>query len=116
MSSHDGFQFLSEPLYFLLEPDQFILLCCGFDFFDLLILVLHLDLIELGVVVNDLNCEGTLNDVWSGPPPLVWVELAASPFWLEPTAVVGMLAGCNWTYGIVSEVGCSAPSAMVGRT
>jgi hypothetical protein len=55
MSSHDGFLFLSEPLYFLLDPDQFLLLFYNFDFLSFLILVLHLDLVELRVIVNDLN-------------------------------------------------------------
>jgi hypothetical protein len=53
--SHDGFLFLLEPLYFLLDPNQFLLFCCSFDFLGFLIPVLHLDLIELWVVVNDLN-------------------------------------------------------------
>jgi hypothetical protein len=55
MSSHDGFLFLSEPLYFLLDPDQFLLLFYSFDFLNFLIPVLHLDLVELGVIMNDLN-------------------------------------------------------------
>jgi hypothetical protein len=45
LSSHDGILFLPEPLYFLLDPDQFLLLYP----------VLHLDLIKLRVTVNDLN-------------------------------------------------------------
>jgi hypothetical protein len=28
--------------------------------------------------------------------------------------VVDMLAGCSWTCGVVSKVGCSAPSVIVG--
>jgi hypothetical protein len=55
MSSHDGFLFLTEPLYFLLDPDQFLLLFYSFDFLGFLILVLHLDLVKLRVIVNDLN-------------------------------------------------------------
>jgi hypothetical protein len=55
LTSHDGILFLREPLYFLLDPDHFILLCCSFDFLNFLILVLHLYLIELWVIVNDLN-------------------------------------------------------------
>jgi hypothetical protein len=51
--------------------------------------------------------------VWA--PPLVWVELAAPPFWLEPAAVVNVLSGCGWTRGMVSKVGCFTPLAMVGR-
>jgi hypothetical protein len=38
----------------------------------------------------------------------------ALPFYLEP-AVVVMLGGCVWAWGMVSEVGCSASSAMLGR-
>jgi hypothetical protein len=55
LMSHDGFLFLPEPLYFLLDPDQFLLLCYIFDFLGFLIPVFHLNLIELWVVVNDLN-------------------------------------------------------------
>jgi hypothetical protein len=47
-------------------------------------------------------------------PPLVWVELIAPPFWLEPAAV-DILAGSDWTCGMVLEVGYSMPSVMVGR-
>jgi hypothetical protein len=43
------------------------------------------------------------------------VKPVAPPFWLEPVVVVGMLAGYSWTFGMVSEVGRFAPSAMVGR-
>jgi hypothetical protein len=46
---------LPEPLYFLLDPDRYFLLCYSFDFLSFLIPVLHLDLIELWVVMNDLN-------------------------------------------------------------
>jgi hypothetical protein len=118
LMSHDGFLFLHEPLYFLLDSDQFILLYCSFNFLSFLIPVLHLDLIELWVVVNDQTKigKGVHGNVWCGSPPLVWVELAASPFWLEPTALVRMLAGWNWTGGMVSKVRCSAPSMMVGRS
>jgi hypothetical protein len=52
---HDGFLFLLEPLYFLLDPDQFLLFCSSFDFLSFLIPVLHLDLIELGVTMDDLK-------------------------------------------------------------
>jgi hypothetical protein len=55
LSSHDGFMLLPEPLYFLLDPNQLLLLYCSFDFLCFLILVLHLDLIELGVVKDDLK-------------------------------------------------------------
>jgi hypothetical protein len=55
LSSHDGFLLWPEPLYFLLDPDQFLLLYYSFDFLDFLILVLHLNLIELDDNMNDLN-------------------------------------------------------------
>jgi hypothetical protein len=35
--------------------------------------------------------------------------------WLESTAMVDMLACYSWTCGMVSKVGCSTPSVMVGR-
>jgi hypothetical protein len=47
LSSHDGFLFLTEPLYFLVDPDQFLLLYCSIDFPSFLVPILHLDLIEL---------------------------------------------------------------------
>jgi hypothetical protein len=55
LTSHDGFLFLPESLYFLMDPDRYFLLCYSFDFLSFLIPVLHLDLIELWVVMNDLN-------------------------------------------------------------
>jgi hypothetical protein len=45
--SPNGFLILLEPLYFLLDPDQFLLLYYSFDFLGFLIPVLHLDLVEL---------------------------------------------------------------------
>jgi hypothetical protein len=48
---HDGFLFLMEPIDFVLDSDQLLLLLFyGFIFIP----VLHLDLIELGVALNDL--------------------------------------------------------------
>jgi hypothetical protein len=41
LPSHDGFLLLSEPLYLLLYPNQFFLLCCSFVLFCFLIPVLH---------------------------------------------------------------------------
>jgi hypothetical protein len=114
LSSHDGFLLLPEPLYFLLDPDQFLLFCCSFDFFSFNIPVLHLDLIERSSWMTCTD-EGALGSHWCGAPLLVWVELVAPPFWLEPIAVVGILVGCSWTCGMASKVGCSAPSRMVGR-
>jgi hypothetical protein len=52
--SHDGFLFLSKPLYFLLNTGQLLLLCCGFIFFSFLVPILHLDLVELSVALNIL--------------------------------------------------------------
>jgi hypothetical protein len=52
LPSHDGFLFLPEPLYFQLNPGQLLLFCCGFILFDLLIPILHLDLVELSVALN----------------------------------------------------------------
>jgi hypothetical protein len=51
---HDGFLFLMEPLNFLLDSDQFLLLFYGFVFISIFILVLHLDLIKLDIALNDL--------------------------------------------------------------
>jgi hypothetical protein len=55
MAPHDGFLFLLEPLYFLLDSDQFLVIYSSFDFLSFLMPVLHLDLIRLGVTVNDLK-------------------------------------------------------------
>jgi hypothetical protein len=49
------FFFLPEPLYFLLDPDQFLLFYNSFDFLSFLILFLHLDFFELGVAMDDLK-------------------------------------------------------------
>jgi hypothetical protein len=62
--------------------------------------------------------EGAHRGDWCGAPPLVWVELVPSPFWLEPMAVVVdmLLVGlCSWTSGISPKAGCSGPSVMVER-
>jgi hypothetical protein len=55
LTPYDGFLFLSEHLYFLLDPDQFFLFYNHFDFLSFLIPVLHLDLIKLGVTMDDLK-------------------------------------------------------------
>jgi hypothetical protein len=54
---------------------------------------------------------------WCGAPLLVWVELAPPRLWLDTTAVVeALLARCStWTFGMLLEVGCSEPSAMLER-
>jgi predicted CDP-diglyceride synthetase/phosphatidate cytidylyltransferase len=54
LSSHNGFLFLPELLYLLLDLDQFFLLCCSFVFFSFLIPFLHLNLIKLNVAMNGL--------------------------------------------------------------
>jgi hypothetical protein len=54
LPSHDAFLFLPKPLYFLLNPGQLLLLCCDFIFFDFLIPILYLDLVELSVALNVL--------------------------------------------------------------
>jgi hypothetical protein len=48
----DGFLFLAEPLNLLLESEQ-LLFCC-FIFGGLFLQVLHLDLLELGISLDDL--------------------------------------------------------------
>jgi hypothetical protein len=54
LPSHDGFLFLLELLYFLLNPGQLLLFCCGFIRFSFLVPILHLDLVELSVALNIL--------------------------------------------------------------
>jgi hypothetical protein len=115
LSSHDGFLFLPNRLYFLLDPDQFLLLYCSFDFLSFLVLVLHLFWSNSGSPWMTWTGEGSLSDVWCGAPPLVWVELASLPFWLEHAAVVDMLTSCSWTCGMVWKVGCSSSSTMVEK-
>jgi hypothetical protein len=55
LEPHDGFLFWPEPLYFLLNHHQFLLFYRSFNFLSFLIPVLHLDLIELGVTMEDLK-------------------------------------------------------------
>jgi hypothetical protein len=50
---HEGFLFLTEPFNFLLGSDQFLLFC-GFVFISFFVPVLHMDLIKLGIALNDL--------------------------------------------------------------
>jgi hypothetical protein len=54
LTSHHGFLFLPEPLFFLLIPGQLLLFCCGFILLGFLIPILHLDLVELSVALNIL--------------------------------------------------------------
>jgi hypothetical protein len=54
LSSHDGLLLLSKPLYFLLDPDQLILVDLGFLFFCF-VPILDLDLVELGFALVDLR-------------------------------------------------------------
>jgi hypothetical protein len=53
LSSHDGLLLLSKCLYFLLDPDQLILVDLGFLFFYF-ISILDFDLVELGFALVDL--------------------------------------------------------------
>jgi hypothetical protein len=55
LSSHDGLLFLPKPFYFLLDPDQLVLLSCGIIFIYFFVLVLDLDLIKLGVALDNLQ-------------------------------------------------------------
>jgi hypothetical protein len=52
LSSQDGFLFLPEPLNFLLDSGQFLLLCCYFIFLGFFIPIMVLDLIELCVSLS----------------------------------------------------------------
>jgi hypothetical protein len=54
LPSHNGFLFLLKPLYFLLSPGQLLLFCCGVIFFNFLVPILHLDLVELNITLNIL--------------------------------------------------------------
>jgi hypothetical protein len=51
---HDGFMLLLEPLYFLWNPGQLLFFCCSFISFIFLILILHLDLVELNTALDIL--------------------------------------------------------------
>jgi hypothetical protein len=51
---HAGFLFLMEPLNFLLDSDQFLLLFYDFIFVIFFISILHLDSVRLGAALNDL--------------------------------------------------------------
>jgi hypothetical protein len=51
---HNGFMFLTEPLDFLLDSNQLLLFFYGFVFISFLIPVLHLDLVKLRIILNDL--------------------------------------------------------------
>jgi hypothetical protein len=51
---HDGFLLLTEPLNFLLDSDQFLLLLCSIIFIGFFILVLHLNLFKLDIALDDL--------------------------------------------------------------
>jgi hypothetical protein len=52
MSSHDGLLFLLEAFYFLLDPDQLLLLIYSLVFFCFFILVVDLDLLKLSVALD----------------------------------------------------------------
>jgi hypothetical protein len=51
---HDRLLFMPESLDFLLDSDQHLLLFCSLVFISFFIPVLHLDLIKLGVALNEL--------------------------------------------------------------
>jgi hypothetical protein len=60
--------------------------------------------------------EGARGGDWCRAPLLGWVELTPPPIWLDPVAVVDMLAGwCSWTSGMSPKAGFSGPSVMAGR-
>jgi hypothetical protein len=63
--------------------------------------------------IGEAACGGD----WCGAPLSVWVELAALPLWLDPTAMVDiLLAGwCSWTLRMSPKVECSDPLVMVER-
>jgi hypothetical protein len=49
-------------------------------------------------------------------PLLVWLELAPSPFWLDPVVIVDIVAGwCSWSLGMLPKFVCSDPSMMVDK-
>jgi hypothetical protein len=54
LSSHDGLLFLSQFLYFLLDPDQLTLVSFGFLFFCF-VPILDFNLVELGFALVDLQ-------------------------------------------------------------
>jgi hypothetical protein len=58
--------------------------------------------------------EGALGGDWCRAPSRVWVELTPQLLWLEP-ATVDMFARC-WVARVLSKVGCSEVSVIVGRT
>jgi hypothetical protein len=52
LPSHNGFLFLPEPLYFLLNAAQPLLFFCGFVLFDFHEPILHLNLVEISIALN----------------------------------------------------------------
>jgi hypothetical protein len=62
--------------------------------------------------------KGALGGDWCGAPPLVWVELVPPSFWLEPAAVVDMLACCSfegWVFCGFGDGGESLSGWVVKR-
>jgi hypothetical protein len=51
----DGFLFLTEPLDFLLDSEQLLLLFYNFIFISFFVPVLHLKLVVLSAALNDLR-------------------------------------------------------------
>jgi hypothetical protein len=85
LSSHDGLLLLSKPLYFLLDPDQLILVDLGFLFFCF-VPILDLDLVELGFALVDLRRRWK----WVGIEVLV-----TSVALVVTTVVVDILVCCS---------------------
>jgi hypothetical protein len=54
LASHDGLLFLSQPLYFLLDPDQLTHASFGFLFFCF-VPILDFNLVELSFTLVDLR-------------------------------------------------------------
>jgi hypothetical protein len=54
LSSHDGLLFLSQSLYFLLDPDQLTLVSFDFLFFYF-VPIMDFNLVELGFALLDLR-------------------------------------------------------------
>jgi hypothetical protein len=85
LSSHDGLLLLSNPLYFLLDPDQLTLVSLGFLFFCF-IPILDLDLVELSFTLVDLRRRWK----WVGVEVLV-----------TSNALVGTCCGGGGHYGLL---------------
>jgi hypothetical protein len=103
LSSRDGFLFLSQPHYFLLDTDQLTLV--SFNFFFCFIPILNFNVVELGFALVDLRWWWK----WVGFDVLVTFVTLTGDF-------------CSGGYGGLLQLnlwdvveGGSAASAMVGR-